>query len=215
MPTNDHNEPKRAPREQEKKFARESRINELKDKVKEVVGGEMTTWESDECPSEQAEQFWQYVLNYEKAPWTTNLKQLEEVGMKLPAPETLDDREITAKLWGLIHRLAFMRVFLSQTDHLSDRELYTQLRSETLHDETKALPYDEDSACHIDLLGSGSDEDTHLYLKYYADQDERQHWLNDFPDIPMPDHEDPPYDRDRYLPQATYGSPPESEVGSQ
>jgi hypothetical protein len=80
--------------------------------------------------------------------------------------------------------------------------LYTLLWRDTLHEEVKALPYDEDSAYHIDLLGSGSEEDLQLYLKYYADEEERGRWLKDFPDVAMPDHEHPPYDRDRYLPQA-------------
>jgi len=41
----------------------------------------------------------------------------------------------------------------------------------------------------IDLIGSGSDEEVSLYLKYYADEDERQRWIQDFPDIQVPDRE--------------------------
>lgn len=197
MPTNNENDPE--------EVAREIRINKLKDKAQELTAGEMTAWESDECTPELAEQFWENVVAYEQAPWTTHFQRLEEAGMELPAPETLDDQELTAKLWELIDCLAQMRVFLDQTNHLSDRELYTLLWSDVLREETKAMPFDEDSAWHLDLLGSGSEEDTYLYLKYYADEDWRQRWLADFPDTQMPDHEDPPYDRDRHLPQATGG----------
>lgn len=62
-----------------------------------------------------------------------------------------------------------------------------------------------------DLLGSGRETDTYLYLKYYADQDWRQRWLADFPDYDMPAHEDPPYERDRHLPQSDDEPPPEAE----
>ena len=53
----------------------------------------------------------------------------------------------------------------------------------------------------MDLLGGWSDADTSLYMKYYADEESRREWLADFPDYDMPAHDDPPYDRDRLLPQ--------------
>jgi hypothetical protein len=66
---------------------------------------------------------------------------------------------------------------------------------------------DESSACHIDLLTSGSEEDNRLYLKYYADDSERAQWRQDYPGDSVPDHVGPPYDRDQYLPEATYPDP--------
>ena len=186
---------------------REKRIEALKRQASELVGAKMIGGEKGTCPPEVEEQFWEHVVAYEKAPWTTNFKQLEDAGMQLPAPETLDDQALTAKLWELIGRLAFMRVFLENTDHLSDRALYTALWSDLLREETKDLAMDEDSACHFDLVGSGSEEDTQLYLKYYADEEARRQWHSDFPDDPLPDPEDPPYDRDRFLPYADYRRP--------
>jgi hypothetical protein len=38
-------------------------------------------------------------------------------------------------------------------------------------------------------------------MRYYASEEERQHWAAEFPDFPMPPSEKPPYDRDRHLPQ--------------
>lgn len=98
----------------------------------EQEGGEVSvdeefTWMSDDCPPEVAAQFWQSVAAYEQAPLTTHFRQLEEAGVEFPEPEAMDDRRLTAKLWEVIETLARLRVFLSQTDHLSDRELYTLL----------------------------------------------------------------------------------------
>jgi hypothetical protein len=192
------------------KSDRELRIDELKLRAQEAAEGEMTTWEAEDCPSDVAEQFWESVVAYETAPMTTHFKRLEAAGVKLPAPETMDEEELTSKLWEAIRKLAELRVFLSCTNHLSDRELYTLLWSDVLHEETPDLSYDEYSAWHLDLVSSGSEEDTYLYLKHYADEEWRQQWLADFPDYEMPEHEDPPYDRDWLLPQVNYAAPPES-----
>jgi len=95
-------------------------------------------------------------------------------------------------------------VFIEQTNHLSDRELYRHLWTDSLREETKALPPVANSAWHIQILGSGSEEDNRLYLKYYADDDSRRHGHEDFPDDPLPSPEKPPYDRDRLLPKPDY-----------
>jgi hypothetical protein len=95
---------------------------------------------------------------------------------------------------------------------LSDRELYTKLWGDLLREETKDILLDQDSACHYQLLSSGAEEDTYLYLKYFADEEWRAWWHKDFPDDPMPDPEDPPYDRDRFLPQPTYGPPTDLSI---
>lgn len=158
--------------------------------------------ESEEFSPEAKAQFWISVAAYEQAPTTTHFQLLEECGVELSAPDSLDDRRLTEKLWEVIEALARLRVFLNQTGHLSDRELYSLLWSELLREPVKDLPLDNSSAWHIDLLGSGSVEDTYLYLKYYADDDERRQWLTDFPDDKVPEHEQPPFDRDCYLPQA-------------
>ena len=190
---------------------REERIAELKRQAEELVGGKMETGGTEDTPPEVEEGFWQHVVEYEKAPWTTNFKQLEEAGIELPAPDTLNDDEITKKLWEVIHGLALLRVFLEDTDHLSDRELYTELWSDMLHEEVKAMPLDPDGAWHLSPIGGGSDEDIDVQMKYYADEKWRESWMKDFPDYVMPAHEDLPYDRDRLLPQPDYAPPDEPE----
>jgi hypothetical protein len=177
------------------------RIQRLKQRAKKAAGGKLIAWESDALSPDQTEQFWQRVVDFENAPSTTEFQRLTEAGLELPPPEAMEDRKLTAKLWELIGALARIRVFLSQTDHLSERELYAHLYHHVLREEVPLLPDDHDSAWHVDLLGGWSEDDTHLFLKYYADDEWRQDWVARFPDIVMPAHEDPPYDRDRHLPQ--------------
>jgi hypothetical protein len=160
--------------------------------------------ESDDGPPVIVERFWQSVLDYETAPVVTDLELLVRDGLDLPPPHALSDANLTAKMWQVIRQLAHRRTFLERTNHLSDRELYGRLWCKWLRDEHLDLPVDESNAWHIDLLGGRTDEDVYLEHKFYATDEERRDWLESFPDYAMPAHEDPPFDRDRYLPKAEY-----------
>jgi hypothetical protein len=153
------------------------------------------------------ESFWNYVLRSDSSTCETLFAQLERMGIPLHAPESLGDGEVTGKLWEVIQGLASVQVFLNETDHLSDRELYSELWHHILREERKAVAWDRRSAYHIDILGGCSQREMHLYLQYYADEDFRRQWKMDFPQDPIPEAEKPPYDRDRFLPQPYYGPP--------
>src|SRR3954447_20882722 len=84
----------------------------LKREAAELTDGQMTVWESEDCPPDVALPFWENVVAYERAPWTTHFEQLTAAGVTLPSPEELDDAQLRAKLHELIERLAARRVFL-------------------------------------------------------------------------------------------------------
>jgi hypothetical protein len=173
-------------------------IEQLEERIRQLGG---ILGPRGRMPPADYERFLRGVLAFEEAPETTLVRELARVGVDLPDPATLDDAAVTAKLWEVIHALAAMRVFLSRTDHLNDPELYGALWREILPDEMHGLDDDPYTACHIDILGGWSNEDIQTHLKYYADEKERQRWVRDFPEQPLPPHEDLPYDRDRHLPQ--------------
>lgn len=179
---------------------REIRLNELKHRI-----GSLEAKISEDCPLETAEAFVSSVERWENAPWTTHFELLRRSGLELPPPEELDDAQLTAKLWELVEALSRMRTFVERTDHLSDRELYEHFWRELLHEEVKDLPRDEYSSHHLDILGGCSEEELHLALKYYMSESERRDWHSQFPDDKIPDHVDPPYDRDSRLPKVSYG----------
>lgn len=178
----------------------EARIEALKAQAAALGGGHMAYEEAGLSP-ELREQFWRRVIDAETAPTTTLVKELNGIGVELPDPEGLDDAALHEVLWKVIQALGTLHVYLDQTDHLSDRELYTKLLRETLPEEMDALDGDDNTACHIDILGGWSLEDVALFLKYYAGEEQREHWRRNNPEIEMPQHEDPPYDRDSHLPQ--------------
>jgi hypothetical protein len=179
----------------------EIRINELKEEARELAGGDMVAWESADCPPGIAEGFWDSVVAFEKAPRSCDFLRLEEMGVELPEPHSIQDSALPGKLREIFEALAKVNTFFTSTDHYSDRELYTHLWEDTLREITVLMPPEAGYNCTYDLVSSGSEEDIHAWLKYYADEEARQRWAKDFPDYVVPPHEDPPYDRDRHLPQ--------------
>jgi hypothetical protein len=157
---------------------------------------------STDDPEDLHDLFLKNVAAYEEREPGCLFDLLPESGIPLPPPEELGDEDIGRKLWDVIHGLAQFGTFLHNTNHLSDRELYIYLWSDALREEAVLMPEDPSYAYHIDLVGSGSEEDIHLYLKYYASNKERREWLKDWPTDPLPDRETPLYDRDRRLPTA-------------
>src|SRR5262245_37029855 len=183
---------------------REIRINELRHRAEEAAGGPGHVYESEDCPPEILEQFWKHVVDYEEAPVSCHFLELQKAGVELRPPDELSDEALKPELSEVIDALAKRRVFLVNTDHLDDRALYAHLWEESLREPTPMLPLDENSAYHIDLVSSGSEDDIRLWLRYYADEDTRQRWGEDFPDYDVPPHETPPHDRDRHMPRARW-----------
>jgi hypothetical protein len=177
----------------------EERIAKLRAEL-EKLGGSTTTLES--MPPDMEEEFLRHVLEYERAEPITLFRLLENAGVQIPPPADLDDVALSTKLTEITERLGTLGSYLLHTNHLSDRALYEYLYNDGLQEEAVLFPENPSYAYIIDLTGSGSDEDNQIYLKYYADEDNRKQWALDWPDDPMPDHENPPYDRDRTLPQS-------------
>ena len=154
-----------------------------------------------DCPPDVADKFLAHVMAYESAEAVCLFDVLRDGGLALPAPEDLDDATIGKHLARIVEALALLNVYLHCTDHLSDLELYAYLWSTALREPTVLLPQVPEFSYHIDLVGSGSREDFETYLRYYADEQARRSWREEWPNDPIPAHEDPPYDRDRHLPQ--------------
>jgi hypothetical protein len=180
----------------------EKRIERLRAEL-EKLGGSTRSLQS--MPADLEEEFLRHVLEYETAEPISLFRLLENAGLEIPVLEDLDDAAVKNKLKEIIERMASLGAYLIHTDHLSDRELYHYLYADGLREEAVLFPENASYAYMIDLTGSGSDEDNQVYLKYYADEQQRQRWAQDWPDDLIPDHEDPPFDRDAYLPKSPIG----------
>jgi len=180
----------------------EKRIAKLREELAKLGG---STGTIEDVPADIEEEFLRHVLEYETAQPITLLSLLENAGVEIPLPADMDDASLHPKLLEIIDHMASMGAYILHTNHLSERELYKQLHDESLREEAVLFPENSSYVYVIDLTGSGSDEDNQVYLKYYADEEHRKQWSADWPDDPMPAHEDPPFDRDRHLPQSPLG----------
>jgi hypothetical protein len=137
----------------------------------------------------------------------TDFDLLIEQGARLPPPETLGDGEVTTKLWEVIGRLAGLCVFLANTDHLSDRQLYEQLWGALLREPPWERADASIGGCtFIDVVATGDRDGVMTWLRYYADDGARRDWQGELEEggLGLPPRSTPPHDRDRHLPMPIF-----------
>ena len=181
----------------------ELRVQHYRDQLEFPIPSPFEEYTQDDLDA--TEGFLRYLLTLEGRPASTLAKQLIRDGIELPSPDSLDDSALKDKLHEVIQGLANLHTFLLHTDHLSDRALYEHLWCEALNEPD--YEFDDDMGqfqTTIDLVGDCSDSSLHVYHRYYADQIDRDWWLDGNPDYDMPDMEPTPYDRDQYLPKAPF-----------
>ena len=99
----------------------------------------------------------------EKAPLSTNRKQLAELGVQVPkSVEFLDDEQVTRVLWSVINSLALLGIYFVGTNHLTDRDMLGLLLSRILEEEIRDVPPNPDMSEFVDLAPckSSSGEET-------------------------------------------------------
>lgn len=180
----------------------EARIRWLKRRLAQM--GEAIHRAPRQEDSEHELAFLEQVYAIESEPWVTYAHQLISRGIALPPPEEMEDGKLQRKLWEVIYTLAGLRVFLENTGHLNDRKLYEKLWAECLNEFTWDMSQCTNGSIHLDLVGSGSEEDTRIWLETYADDRQRQEWADQFPDDPPPVYKPPISDRDQDLPRSNH-----------
>ncbi len=179
---------------------REIHIEKMKRELDDLAGGSMISGSFGEASPALAEIFLERVCAFENAEYDTNFNRLVERGVEMVPPAELDDTNLAAKLREVLCGLAAIRCFLHDTDHLSDRELYTWLWTDGLREETPDLSR-LGGAWRTSPIGSCTDQDIATFLKYYASKKERRRWKKDFPNDVLPPRCSLPYDRHRTLPR--------------
>jgi hypothetical protein len=166
---------------------------ELRDELEPYFDESLVRVNADELPTPVENEFLASMLAWERAP-VLPISQWFEPELVLPHPDTLSGDELHARLWETIHKLFERRIVLDFTDHLSDRELYCLIFRDILPCSEKKID-SLTNYLHWDCADVGGDPT--VWLRYYATEDERRSWLEDFgPDEPMPAAEKAPYPRE-------------------
>jgi len=124
---------------------------------------------------------------------------LMERGFEVVASSSLSDPKLNGKLWELVNALAGIGLYVTSTDHLSDRQLYEYLEREVVDKPALLFPDDPGAAEVCDVIGGFSEEDLEIYWTYYADEESRTITARDL-DEDLPPSKPRPFDRDRFLP---------------
>ena len=138
----------------------------------------------------------------EDCPWCSPREILARYGYSALPPNELNNQQLPGRLWELLYAAAARRFFFCFTNHLDDRSLYSLLWEKWLAEPTADIPLSAETNTNMiisefDAAGMSQEE---IWLRYYADETDRKLWHSTDPDFVFPPQEDPPYDRDRFLP---------------
>lgn len=136
--------------------------------------------------------------------WERPLDALMRHGVSILPPDEIHDEAMPARMWALLHELACRGFYLLHTDHLGDRELYSQIWRVCLRDPALLPGRCEDSGWYHDFAepGLARTPAEATWLRYYASEEERGSWaLAKSGQTVLPARETPPCQRDWRLPK--------------
>ncbi|MGC4005644.1 MAG: hypothetical protein QM811_22000 [Pirellulales bacterium] len=163
---------------------------ELRNELEPYLDDSITWIDRERMPVPVENDFLASMLAWERAP-VVPIAEWFTPRMELPPADTLDDFALHEKLWETVQRFYDARIVLDFTDHLSDRELYNLVRRDILPSYEKKIA-SKDHYLHWDCSDAGNDDD--VWLRYYASDEDRDHWAEDAAEV-LPPHEDPPFPR--------------------
>jgi len=143
---------------------------------------------------------------------TTLYFELEKRNWAPDHSDNLSDEAVSQALTNLIWSLKDLGVYISDTDHLSDRELYKMLL-DYCDEPNVCFPGNPNAAMHWSPIGSWDDEDMEVWLRHYATPEQRTEHAIENPGWSIPPFEPPQHPRP-WLPVQVFPSFYEEEEDS-
>lgn len=162
----------------------------LRDALDPYVDDSLLPLKSRRLTTAAENEFLASLLAWERAP-VEPISRWFDPELVLPHPDKLSEEGLRDALRQAIDRLYQRRIVLQWTDHLSDRKLYLILYRDLLPTEQKNLDLRDQYQVwrFLDI-----EEDTELWLRYYASDEERRDWSECSGETPPP-AERAPYPR--------------------
>jgi hypothetical protein len=168
---------------------------ELRERIEPYRDESMLWMRLDKLPTAKENEYLESMLAWELAPMLP-VAEWFDPPLRLPQPATLSDEALHDLLWTTIHKLYEQRIVLEFTDHLDDRQLYRIILRDILPSLEKKIDKPP-RFLHWDCANATGNE--HVWLKYYASDEERRSWAKERRRRPPPS-EQPRYRRE--LPKA-------------
>lgn len=104
-------------------------------------------------PTEPDRFYWTLVYDMEHAPNVTGRQRLLESGI-IPVPpyELTNDDDLHDELWTVIEGMSLCGIYLINTGHMPDRDLYCRLYYRILDEPTRLMPPSSEACEYIDCL---------------------------------------------------------------
>jgi len=185
--------------QREEPIAMELEVERARTVAHDLGARALAHFEEEGAPAHFRRVFWSEVAALESALGSSYGERLEEAGIALPEPEALGKVVVGFKLWEVVGGLASLQLWLTCSDHLSDRELYERLWHSVLP--RGCYPPIPDAAIVIDCITLDENRSDLDYLRFYADDLARSMWQEQWPERRLPSREALPFDRDRFLPR--------------
>ena len=166
----------------------------LRDEIEPYMDESVYLVDLDRMSVDNENQFLHSLLEWERAP-VLPISQWFEPELSLPGHVELDDMQLSFQLKEVIEKLYQKNILLEYTAHLSDRQLYCLIVRDILPAQEKRVLLNGTFLrwqC-IDIV-----EDDESWLRFYANEEERNTWLVETR-VKSPPRQQPPFKRS--LPQ--------------
>jgi hypothetical protein len=180
---------------------RQIHLSKLYREIEEFLdSGQPAKWSTENDP--YATDYTEYLTAFEEEGFgVVPSELLTRIGYSVIPPAELDEDTVTPYLYQIIRGLGRLGLYLFQTDHLRDMELYETLWDEVLREPLLLIPQAASFAWYWSPIGAGDEEDTLIWLAYYASNAERRAYRKDNPEERVPKRRKCPSNRDAKLPK--------------